>query len=174
MKYDSFSRMLHWITVFLILSMLTLGFIWYLGKTGNPINQFYYNIIWYHKSLGITLLIVMSVRVTWFFTGMKKPPYKFDILIHEKLLAKLVHFMLYASIFTMIFSGWLLSSFLHKPVPFWIFDVALPLPLMESIAPIFDNIHIFTVWVLIISICLHITGVIKHIAKKEPILERML
>ncbi|MFC4893173.1 cytochrome b [Pseudofrancisella aestuarii] len=174
MKYDLFSRILHWTTVFLILTMLTLGCIWYLGKYNNPIDEYYYNIMWYHKSFGITLLIVMLIRVTWFFTGMKKPPYIFKIPSHEKLLANIVHFLLYASIFTMILSGWLLSSFLHKSVPFWGIDVALPLPLIKNIGPVFDNIHIFTAWILIISIGLHIAGVIKHIAQKEPVLERML
>ncbi|APC96651.1 cytochrome b [Francisella frigiditurris] len=165
-KYDLTSRLLHWISVILIFTMICLGFT--AAFTNN------YSVIWFHKSTGITLLIVMTFRLIWRFTKMHKPDYEIKIALPKLIFAKFIHFMLYASVFTMILSGWLCSSFGHHPVPFWGLDVTLPVPLIKPVASFLWNIHTTTIYVLITCIILHIAGTTYHFINKDKILERML
>ena len=169
-KYDPVSRTLHWLIVLAILTMIGLGisFGYTSGKT-------FSTLMFIHKSLGMTILLLMILRVIWKFTGMYKPEYSFDMQAANRFAASSVHALMYLCLFIMPLSGWFGSSLAGYPVPFWgLANLQLPLVINKPLASIMFDIHSTTIWVLVSLIVLHILGAIYHERRKERVIRRML
>lgn len=76
-----------------------------------------------HKSIGIILFIFLLVRVVWRFISPPPPPLtSYSRLTHYSAVA--VHVMLYLILFTILISGYLISTAEGKPISvFGLFEV---------------------------------------------------
>lgn len=170
-KYDTISQILHHFMAIGILIMIGIGLVFMFYKLSNDTRHFWMHI---HKSLGLTLLLLIILRIIWRFIGMKKPVYPQTFQKSHIILANITAFFLYASMLFMLLSGYLGSSLYGAKVPFWwIKNVALPLPTHKIIAEYLFDIHAVCVWFLISFIILHILGNIFHLLRKDKILQRM-
>ena len=114
-SYGSLSKTLHWLNAILIIGMLIFGFI--LGLLDeNPSLQI--TLISFHKSLGLTILLLILIQFGWSLINVK-PALPLTIPLWQQTTAKIVHFCLYLAVFTMVISGWLMSSLTGKKVLFW-------------------------------------------------------
>ena len=168
-KYDSFTRTLHWLIALIIFTMIGLGI-----SFGYVQGTTFSTLMFIHKSLGMTVLFLMLIRFFWRLTFMRAPPHGPHFSPTNIKIVDIAHTLLYLCLFIQPVTGWLGSSLLGYPVPFWGINLALPLSLQPEVATWMLDVHGVTVWVLSGLILLHILGVIIHTCKKEKIIQRML
>ena len=102
MAGESYTRVaifLHWAIALCILYNLTSGLL------GAFLPGWFFAL---HVSSGLTILLLSIVRVIWRLTH--KPPPMLPMAAWERTLAHLVHFLLYAAILIVPFSGWAMIS----------------------------------------------------------------
>lgn len=98
-RYSTVAIMLHWLIAVAILYNLISGLF---GAYLPP--EFFV----FHISSGVTILVLSVVRVAWRLTH--RPPPFLEMASWEKRLARGVHFLLYAAMLIMPFTGWAMIS----------------------------------------------------------------
>ncbi|MDO7843920.1 cytochrome b [Sphingomonas immobilis] len=99
LRYSNVAIVLHWAIAALILYNLASGLLRPLLPAG---------FFQFHVSAGITILLLSVVRVAWRLTH--RPPPMLAMKGWERGLAHAVHFLLYAAMLIVPFSGWALVS----------------------------------------------------------------
>ncbi|MTI10603.1 cytochrome b [Curvivirga aplysinae] len=164
--------LMHFGVAFTVFGLFALGW-WMVDLT-------YYD-SWYkpaphiHKSIGILLFITMILRLAWRIFD--KPPEHLDTHAKwEQISAKITHILLYALIFGIIFSGYLISTADGRPIKvFDWFEVPALITSIEKQEDIAGVIHWYAACVLIGLAVLHILGAFKHhVIDKDTTLTRML
>ena len=157
--YGLLSIMLHWLVALVVIGMFTLG-LWMTGLS-------YYD-DWYkrgpeiHKGIGILLFLIMLGRVFWRSINIT-PEDEPGIGTMQGHTAHVVHLLLYALLFALMISGYLISTADGKPIH--VFDLfAVPatisdIPNMEDAA---GEVHWYLALVLISLAGLHAAAALKH------------
>ena len=180
-KYSSVAIYLHWAIAILILINLTLGWIAELLPEANI--RFAIDT---HKSIGISVLGLVILRVLWRFSH-QPPALPSSFKKWELTLAKLGHIGLYAMMLAIPVSGWMHDSawkdaathpmqlFYMVPWPRIGLIQNLEPTFKESLHDIFGTLHQWLGFILIALFLLHIAAVIKHSwFDNKPIIGRML
>ena len=91
----------------------------------------------------------------------------------QTLAARTNHVVLYAMMLAMPLSGYLGSVFSGYPIK-W-FGVALPAwgGSDPAIKELMSVVHLTTSWILLVSMCLHVMGTIKHALAGDRVMARM-
>ncbi|AAV83395.1 cytochrome b [Idiomarina loihiensis] len=156
-KYGLTAVLIHWLSALIIFGLFALGW-WMLTLT--YYDEWYRLGPWWHKSFGITLLIVTVLRVFWTLTNTKPKPLGSKF---ERLGAKAGHFLLYLLLFTVMISGFLISTADGSSIS--VFDwfsvpaVITDLPKQEDIA---GDIHWYSALSLVILAGGHGLAALKH------------
>ena len=139
-----------------------------------------------HKSLGITVLGLVILRLLWRFTH-RPPTMPLSYSRLERFAAHAAHGTLYALMILLPLSGWMHDSAwkdaathpmqLFALVPWprigWIMNIE-PAP-KEILHSVFGALHIWAGYVLYLLFALHVAGALKHqFIDREPELQRML
>ena len=170
-KYSKGFVGLHWLIAIVVISMLSVSF--FLEDLPKVIRP---TAIMLHKSFGLSLLLLMVIRVIWFMKA-KRPSLPNTMPRWEVYLARSVQGALYLFVIAMALAGWLMSILSnHIPIWFGLFPVSLPgVPQNPIWAEWFFQAHQIIAWILIALICLHIMGALKHaIIDKDKVMESML
>jgi cytochrome b561 len=128
-----------------------------------------------HKSIGITLFLIMIIRVIWRMRQIQ-PKALNSHTAFEKKAGAIVHKFLYLVIFMIIISGYLISTADGRAIEVFQF-IQLP-----SLGELFSNqediagfVHPYLAYSLIIAAMLHAAAAIKHhFIDKDKTLMRML
>lgn len=171
LKYTLLAILLHWLMALLILGNGVLGH--YVEDL--PFSPQKLQLIAYHKWVGITLLMLLAVRLLWRF--MATPPALPDTIPRwQQRAAAATHGLLYLLMLAIPISGWLMSS--AKGVPVVWFEVwTLPdlLAKDKALGDLLENIHKALNLSLILLLCMHIGAALKHqFIDKDAVLARML
>ena len=161
--YGSVARGLHWAVAILILTALTLGIIGdNMPRNADTVDTLK-TLYSAHKTLGITALFLAVIRVIWAVTQ-PKPVSLHPNRTLETFAAETVHWALYAAMFVMPLSGWIMHAAESGFAPiWWPFGQNLPfVPKSESVAHSAATIHAIAAYVLYASLAAHILGAIKH------------
>lgn len=162
-KYHISIRVLHWLMALLVICTIALGFL-----MDSP------NLYGIHKSIGVTLLILLSLRILSRLRT-KSPEIPSEIKSVERRLAKLGHFALYSLLLLMPVSGWLMSNFAGYPVKLWGMATFTVVEKNKEFAGIANEVHEYLAYALIAMIVLHVVGFLKHlIVDKLNLLRRIL
>ena len=170
-SWGSLSKALHWIIVLLIINQ------WVIAERAAslPKGPALISALAWHKSFGITILLLAIVRLLWRWTN-PVPDLTAETKPWERRLAKISHVLLYALIFAMPLSGWTMSSARSFPVS-WFGWVQLP----DLVAPDPDlyhrlnSLHHLLFKVLVAVALLHAAGALKHhFIDRNDVLKRML
>lgn len=169
--YGSMTKTLHWLIALLVIVMLIVGFV-LAAMVDSPLKG---NLIGLHKSVGMTVLLLMVIRLLWRFIN-PQPVLPITVPLWEQIAARLVQLFLYVVLFLMPISGWLMTSLGGYPVKFWgWFNLALPVPVNKSLGEDFFNAHIVIAWIIIGLLVLHAGAALKHhFIEKNNVLRRML
>ena len=169
--YSPLSKWFHWIIAMVVIAMLSFSF--FLDDMPNQYQPSAYMI---HKSLGLTVLFLVFLRLIWIqYTG--KPPLPTTVPAWQKFAARMVQYTLYFFLIAMPLSGWLMSVFADKiPIYFGLFPVPFPGAHPDKIlSKLMDQSHKTIAWILIVLIVLHVLGAVKHhYIDKDNVLRRML
>lgn len=181
-RYTGLAMLFHWLIALGIAVNVALAWTWPYVADENV-----RPLIDNHKSIGITVLGLAILRLLWRATH-TPPPFPTDYQRWEARLAHITHFLLYAVMFVMPLSGWIMDSAYKDaaahPMYFWHtsfvwprigFILALDPATKKSVHDGFGAVHYWTAWVLYALFALHVAGALKHQwldGKRE--LQRML
>ncbi len=167
--YSLVATMLHWTVAICFLLALGLGIAkGYIPKDSRG------SLMFLHKSLGLSVLFLMVIRVLWRFTH-KPPSYPESMASWEKKFANSNHILLYILALLIPMSGLTMSSAHNHASSFWgLFAIQLPIH-SKTIGGFAKSFHYYAAWVVGSLLLLHIFAIIKHqYIDKDNILARML
>jgi cytochrome b561 len=170
LRYGYVAQTLHWVVVGLLIVQVTLGKI---GE-GLPLGLDKLAILTRHKSVGITILGLAVIRLAWRLYD--RPPPLRPMPRWQLLAARLNHWVLYALLFAMPLTGWMMSSASNYPVS-WFGLVQLPdfVAPDRSLKEQFEEIHELLAKILIALALLHTAAALKHqFIDRDGLLFRML
>ncbi len=107
--YAAAAKVLHWLIAVLIFVMFPLA--WTMGDFSGIQKFKLYNL---HKSIGITILALMTLRLFW-RSFRAAPALPASVPRRERVAAHFGHLALYAALFLMPLSGWAMISASDKP-----------------------------------------------------------
>ena len=169
-RYTRVAITLHWIIALGVLGQIAFGW-WMIEIPKSPpgVRAYWFNL---HKSIGLTLGILIFIRLAWALTH-RAPPLPDHIPAWQKFAAKASHVLLYACMIIMPLSGYLGSSFTKYPIKYW----GMTLPNWGWDAPLYkdlcSNVHQIAVIVFMTLIAIHISAAIKHMMARDGVIQRM-
>lgn len=190
-RYTRTAIILHWLIALGIFGMFALG--WYMTELpkeapkassfdlfdwgiytlqlAEPISPrtLYFNL---HKSIGVTVLALIALRVLWRFTH-TPPALLASLKDWEKKLAKAGHHLLYLLMIAVPVSGLIMASYSKYGVKWFGMAVISGVdnkPMREA----FMEVHEIVGIVLLVIVALHVLGALKHkFIDKDETLKRM-
>ncbi len=170
-RYTRTAVTLHWLIALLIFAAFPLG----LYMHDLPLSPHKLRMYSYHKWIGVTVFLFAVIRLSWRATH-RPPPMPDTMQNWEKLAAESVHFLLYALIFIIPISGWLMSSALgFQTVWFGV----LPLPdlvgknkvLADQLHEVHENLN----YGMLLLVLAHVGAALKHhFIERDEVLVRMI
>jgi cytochrome b561 len=171
-RYDKVAIALHWLVAIGVFVMIGLG--WYMTDIpkGTPARAFYFNL---HKSIGLTVGIIVLIRVWWRWTH-QPPPLPPGTQSWVFSASKLSHGLLYALLVLMPLAGFIASNFTKYGVTYFgLFKIGPFFAENKALWELFQGIHQAASEVLVIVIAIHIAGAFKHLLiDKDGVFYRML
>lgn len=165
--YGSVAKFFHWLIALLIIIMLFVGY--FMGDWGV---MAVYDL---HKMTGLFILLLVILRIIWVLRN-PRPSLPLSVTRFERIASRIVQGLLYLSLLIMPLSGWAMSTaFGYFPhLGPWVFPMPF-IPIDQSLASVFAEIHEITAYFLIAFICLHALGAFKHhFVDKDEVLNNML
>ncbi len=170
-RWGSISQLLHWTVVILILAMA------YLGLTMGDLPNGPHKIKTYalHKSIGLTILALVGVRLLWrVYAG---TPRAVPGSPHwQERIASLTHWAIYALLFAIPLSGWVLNSAAGFPLQ-WFGVINLPkiVAANHGLHDTAKDAHEIMFWILVVLVAMHAGAAFyHHIFQRDATLARML
>ncbi|MBA3813298.1 MAG: cytochrome b [Alphaproteobacteria bacterium] len=154
----------------LIIGQLALGF--YMVDLPSGLQKI--ELIGWHKEIGVCILLLVTLRLAWRMRNISPLPPK-HTPYWQQLAATGVHYLLYAVIFALPLTGWLLSSAAGHPVSFFGFFV-LPglISPNKHLAFLFFTAHQWLAFGLMGLLVVHVGAVFYHyVFYKHNILRRI-
>lgn len=172
-RYSTVSIVLHWTIAALILSNVFIG-----GAMEEAKGLEKFQIFQYHKSVGLTVLVLSLVRLGWRLAN-PAPPLPGHMAGWEKRLARATHVALYVLMVGIPVLGWatVSASPLNIPTEVWGFIPwpDLPLPTSEDLSEALGEVHESLVKAMYLVLALHVAGALKHhFLNRDQVLWRML
>lgn len=166
--YGVLAKLLHWVVALLLVGLVIAG-LTFTGMERGPERA---QITQLHKSIGLLVLALMLVRLSWKFLN----PTPADLPGTPRwqgLAARLVHWGLYAAVFFQITAGILVSG--QRPIPFFgLFEFGPLLVENEEQHELFEELHEIG-WIVIAALVgVHVLAALyHHFVKKDGVLKRM-
>lgn len=170
-KWGSVAKALHWLVVLLVIGQFALASI----AEDLPLGMQKIALLARHKSLGITILALAAARVPWRLLNPTPAPPAHS-KTWERRLAGSVHVGLYASLFLLPLSGWMMSSARNFPVS-WFGLVTLPdlVGADPRRYELLHDVHEALATLLLAFAAAHVVGALRHhFLQKDDVLRRML
>lgn len=170
-RWGRVSQLFHWLIVVLIVVMAWLG----LTMTDLPNSPYKIRLYTLHKSIGLSLLALVILRLLWrAYTGAPRPlP---GIPAWQERVASLTHFALYVLLLAIPLSGWIFNSAAGFPLQ-WFGVVNLPALAGRSTAlrELSGTWHELLFWALIVLALVHAAAAVyHHLFQHDATLARML
>jgi cytochrome b561 len=169
--WGSVARTFHWLMAVIIIGQVVLGkYAHGLDRTPEKLN-----LMMWHKSIGITLLLLVLLRLMWALIS-PRPRADSAAARWERTAAWLSHISLYVLMLAIPLSGWLMNS--AKNVPFSLYRL-VPWPTLigpnEALGKVFEEWHESLVAVMLVLLLIHVAAALwHHFLKRDKVLLRML
>ena len=169
-RYTRTAMLLHWLIAILVIAQFAWGW-WMQGIPKQPVGPRVdaFNL---HKSVGMTILALMVVRMLWRI-GHRPPPLP-PMPRWQATLARATHLALYALLVIQPLTGYLGSEFSGYPVKY--FGMTLPAWAGKSVAlkDLMSVVHLVTSWAIAAAVAVHVAGALKHVViDRDGLLARM-
>ena len=167
-EYGFISKMLHWLSAILLLVQIPLGF--YLVDLDFGEERISLENV--HVILGLIIFYIVIIRLV---NKILNPTPKLDpsIFKGQVFLAKMNHILLYLAILSITISGILKKLFNGESLV--IFFKEIQIKENFELADQFYNIHIFSNYVILFLIVIHLVAVIVHkLFFKDNLLKKIL
>lgn len=168
--WNPVARALHWTMAALIVVQAAVGWI---AQSMNR-SPARIDAMTLHKSLGITLLLLLLMRVVWRLThaAPKLPP---GSAAWEVFASRTAHFSLYALLAAIMFSGWTAASAYLVPWKLW---WVLPLPRIvppdKATHEFAAGLHEALIVAFLVLLAVHVAAALwHHFVKRDDVLAGM-
>lgn len=170
-RWGAVSQAFHWLIVILIIVMAYLG----LTMVDLPNTPHKIRLYTLHKSIGMAILVLVALRLLWrLYAG---APRTLDTMpAWQARIAAFTHGAMYALLFAIPISGWILNSATGFPLR-WFNLVNLPsiAPKSEALRELAESWHEVLFWVLIALALMHAAAAFyHHLFEHDDTLARML
>jgi cytochrome b561 len=169
-RYTTTAIVLHWIVALAVIAQIALGW-WMQSIPKQPpgIRADAFNL---HKSIGLTILMLMAVRLAWRATHAPPPPVTMPAW--QAFAARANHWLLYACLLLQPMSGYIGSAVSGYPVRY----VGWVLPTWavrnDALKDLLSQVHLVTSVILVAAIVLHVAAALKHqFFDRDSLLARM-
>jgi cytochrome b561 len=170
-RWGPISQLLHWTIVVLIVWMAYLG----LTMTDLPNGPAKISVYTLHKSIGLTILGLVSLRVLW--RAWAGAPLALQTIPRwQHRIAELTHIGLYVLLFAIPLSGWLVNSSSGFPLRwFGLFRVPQLAARDHDLHEFAEDLHEWLFWALVVVALAHAAAAIyHHLFQRDATLSRML
>ena len=169
--YGAASRLFHWLTVLLVLSLVPIGLVMTSLDPGRLQDALFAT----HESLGLTLIGLVLVRLSWRFVHPPPQPSR-DLSRLEILASGAVHWMLYALLFAMPISGYVtVVAGGDKLTYFGLAEAPRLLAKNHKLSDIFMTVHVTLQYAIYVLVSIHAGAALHHhYARGNDVLARML
>jgi cytochrome b561 len=167
-RYDSVSQSLHWLIALLAFVLLAMGKFGDIDADEGPL-------FGWHTSLGLSVLLLMLVRLAWRLTHAVPPPAAGPVW--QRGAARFTHLAFYALLILLPLSGWLMTGAEGEALSwFGLFDVpALPVAGGEESEDWLEETHEILGNLLLLLAGLHVLAGLKHhFMDRDGVLARMM
>jgi cytochrome b561 len=169
-RYTATAIALHWLVALMVVAQIVFGW-WMLQIPKDPVGPRVdaFNL---HKSVGLTVLLLMAVRLAWRATH--RAPALPSMPAWQAAAARINHGLLYVCLLVQPLSGYVGSAVSGYPVRY--FGMMLPgwapknIPLKELLSAV----HLVSSWILVAAIAVHVAAALKHqFVDRDRLLGRM-
>ena len=168
-KYGLVAKLFHWITFIALMTQIPFGF-YLVGLEFSDKRIDLENI---HILIGISVFYFVLIRLIWKLFN-PSPKSEHNLFKGQALIAKVNHFLLYVSIFSITISGVFKKLYAGERLNFFIFEYAFKDSNFQ-LADSFYTLHIYANYLLIALVSLHILATVAHhVIFKDKILKNML
>ena len=170
-RWGAVSQALHWLVVLLVLVMAGLGLV----MVDLPNTALKVRLYGLHKSLGLTILALMLLRLAWRLHA-GAPPAIAGMPRWQARAAALTHGLLYALLFAMPLSGWVINASSGFPLRwFGLFSVPQFGGRDDALNALAKGWHEALFWSLVVLALGHaFAAVWHHLFQRDATLARML
>ncbi|MFH2210692.1 MAG: cytochrome b [Pseudomonadota bacterium] len=170
-RYTHTAIALHWLTALLIVALFPLG-VYMADLVLSPLKL---KLISYHKWLGVTVFLLLLLRLAWRL-GHKPPPLPDSMPLWQRHAANGLHLVLYLLLFAIPLSGWLMSSAKGFQT---VYLGVLPLPDLigkdKALGDLLREVHEVLNMTLLVMLLAHVAAALRHhFIERDGILARML
>ena len=170
-RWGPVSQLLHWTIVLLILGQGTVGLVM-TGMRNSPDKIEVYAL---HKSFGLTIFALVLLRLGWrWYAGTPRPVA--GTPQWQERIASLTHWALYALLFAIPISGWVLNSAAGFPLQwFGLFNLPAITGKDHGLHEFAEELHELLFWILLALALVHAAaGFWHHLFRHDATLARML
>lgn len=170
-RWGGVSQLLHWLIAILILVMAYLGLT--MGDLPNGPDKIKTYAL--HKSIGITILALVALRLLWRLYAGTPRPVPGSPRWQERI-AALTHVAIYALLFAIPISGWVLNSAAGFPLQ-WFGLINLPhiVARNSDLHDLAGEAHEIMFWILALLVVAHAGAAFyHHLFQRDATLARML
>lgn len=170
-RWGAISQLLHWLTLVLLVWISWVG----LTMVDLPRTPRAIEVYALHKSLGLTLLAVVAIRLGWrVYAG--APAHLASTPGWQHRIATLTHFALYVLMIALPLSGWLLNSAAGYPLQwFELFNLPALSARNDELHELSEELHEAGFWVLVALVAAHAGAALyHHLFQHDTTLTRML
>lgn len=166
-SFGKVSALLHWVTALLILIAIPVIFV-----AENADRELGLQLVFFHKSLGMTVFALTLVRIFWRL-GHKAPAYTVAMPAWQEVASRITHLGFYALMLILPLTGYMLSS--KSPFPLLWFGIEVPkLAIAKATAEAAKETHEVLGFIAIALIVLHIGAALYHqFVMKDRLIARM-
>lgn len=168
-------RILHWFLAISIFFLFVSSW-WMLGlplaSAEYRFREFPFQL---HKNLGMTLVAAMIVML--YVRARHRPQPSLEEILPRRMsrLIALDHVILYVMIFACCLTGYLSSSYSGWDTTlWWLVDLPAWGHENEELNILYSDLHLWTCWILLALVAVHIGGALYHAFRNDGIVRRML
>lgn len=171
-RYGLASRLLHWTTAILFISLFPIGMFASMIPEETWFRNHYYVV---HKSIGVLVFMLLIVRLFWNRRS-KRPALDASLKPAERKWAHRVHIVLYVMLIAMPITGYVMTSYHGFPTYFFGLEID-PFWEPSDVYIVWGTFHKYLLpYLLYIILGAHILGAMKHhfIDRHTGALKRMV
>lgn len=176
--YSGIRKLLHWVVAICVILVLIGGLVlWNYGFDGLKNNfgiettNFVYK---YHKSFGLLVLLLMTVRILFKFLQ-PDPPHVPPLPSFHRIASKAVHGLLYLLLLAQPVVGWTATSAGGFPAEFFGGKFPALVGKDKALSEMMFGVHGALGWLIIALVVIHIGAALMHrFVYKDGVLARML
>ncbi len=157
-RWGAVSVFLHWSIAAAVLFMGGLG----LYMKGLPIGGDKIQLYALHKSIGMTILALMVLRLAWRLVAGRPllPPGMPD---WQRWLAKISHALLYLLVLAMPIAGWVMNSAANFPLRWFdLFHIPAIVEPSRELRAAAGDAHETLFWIIVLLVLVHVGAALKH------------